>query len=625
MKKLYFIISCLITSVSFGQILSDDFNYADASLLTGNGWTAFSGAGTQSVDVGASNGLIYAGYSGLTGFTGAAEGNAARLDNTGEDVNRTFTAVTSGSIYYSFLINVADGTTGYYAGLNTTGTTFGNRLFVRPATTGKVNFGISNNTTANYAAGEYDLGTTYLIIVKYDVSAAGNYSMWIKSAGVPASEVAAGAPDVTGSGAGSATIGGFFFRQYSATQNMTIDGLRMYTTWFDTTPCDLALGTEVASCDNSTLAIDTYSVTIPFTGGATGSYTLNTTSGTISGDNPSSVATGNIIISGVAEGTSVTLTVSGACDITKNIASPECKPINTLPFNESFPYTAGNSLGAEQKWTVVNSGDNILVEAGNLTYTGITSSGNSVSFIGVGAESRTPFTDTTSGTIYASFLTSVTDLSGITVDLTNTYFALFTTNSGASTNARVWLRKNGTQYQYGLGTAASPTDWDATLYDANTTQYVVLGYDYTANSLSLFINPTVGASGVTPTISVTMAAPLTSVGGFMLRQDAANTTPGMVIDELTIDTVPNFTLSSSSFNAIEGLSMYPNPLSGNTLNITSTANTAMSVQIFDLLGKEVVKADVVNNSVNVAKLTAGVYVVKITEEGKTATRKLVIK
>jgi hypothetical protein len=84
-------------------------------------------------------------------------------------------------------------------------------------------------------------------------------------------------------------------------------------------------------------------------------------------------------------------------------------------------------------------------------------------------------------------------------------------------------------------------------------------------------------------------------------------------------------LSSSSFDNINGLTMYPNPVSGNTLYLTSTANAAMSVQIFDLLGKEVMKANVVNNAVNVAKLTAGVYVVKITEDGKTATRKLVIK
>jgi hypothetical protein len=87
----------------------------------------------------------------------------------------------------------------------------------------------------------------------------------------------------------------------------------------------------------------------------------------------------------------------------------------------------------------------------------------------------------------------------------------------------------------------------------------------------------------------------------------------------------NAPLSSSSFDNINGLTMYPNPLSGNTLYLTSTANAAMSVQIFDLLGKEVLKATVVNNTVNVAKLTTGVYVVKISEEGKTATRKLVIQ
>jgi hypothetical protein len=85
------------------------------------------------------------------------------------------------------------------------------------------------------------------------------------------------------------------------------------------------------------------------------------------------------------------------------------------------------------------------------------------------------------------------------------------------------------------------------------------------------------------------------------------------------------TLSSSSFNAIEGLTMYPNPLKGNTLYLTSTANADMSVQIFDVLGKEVVKSNVINNAVNVSGLNAGIYIVKITEEGKTATRKLVIQ
>ena len=121
---------------------------------------------------------------------------------------------------------------------------------------------------------------------------------------------------------------------------------------------------------------------------------------------------------------------------------------------------------------------------------------------------------------------------------------------------------------------------------------------------------------------------LLNASTFFLRQDSATETPTVQVDELRIgtawaDVVPQ--TAGINDNNINGLTMYPNPVSGNTLYLTSTANAAMSVQIFDLLGKEVLKATVVNNAVNVAKLTAGVYVVKITEEGKTATRKLVIK
>ncbi|MFN7015317.1 MAG: T9SS type A sorting domain-containing protein, partial [Bacteroidia bacterium] len=74
----------------------------------------------------------------------------------------------------------------------------------------------------------------------------------------------------------------------------------------------------------------------------------------------------------------------------------------------------------------------------------------------------------------------------------------------------------------------------------------------------------------------------------------------------------NINTLSIADNNIEGLKMYPNPVSGNTLYLTSTNNLNMSVQIFDLLGKEVIKSNVINNTINVANLQAGVYVVKIT-------------
>ncbi|HEX8563700.1 MAG TPA: T9SS type A sorting domain-containing protein [Flavobacterium sp.] len=78
-------------------------------------------------------------------------------------------------------------------------------------------------------------------------------------------------------------------------------------------------------------------------------------------------------------------------------------------------------------------------------------------------------------------------------------------------------------------------------------------------------------------------------------------------------------------NAIAGLSVYPNPVVNGNLFITSDSGASKTVVIFDVLGKQVVKATVTDQPVNVSNLNGGVYIVKITEDGKTATRKLVIK
>lgn len=77
-------------------------------------------------------------------------------------------------------------------------------------------------------------------------------------------------------------------------------------------------------------------------------------------------------------------------------------------------------------------------------------------------------------------------------------------------------------------------------------------------------------------------------------------------------------------NAIAGLKVYPNPVTNGTLYISTQANAERTVQIYDILGKQVVNKVTSNEVINVSNLNAGVYIVKITEEGKTASRKLVI-
>jgi hypothetical protein len=78
-------------------------------------------------------------------------------------------------------------------------------------------------------------------------------------------------------------------------------------------------------------------------------------------------------------------------------------------------------------------------------------------------------------------------------------------------------------------------------------------------------------------------------------------------------------------NQIAGLNVFPNPVTNGNLFITSDSNTAKAVTIIDILGKEVAKATVTDQPMNVSALNSGVYILKITEAGKTATSKLVVR
>lgn len=108
---------------------------------------------------------------------------------------------------------------------------------------------------------------------------------------------------------------------------------------------------------------------------------------------------------------------------------------------------------------------------------------------------------------------------------------------------------------------------------------------------------------------------------FEMRSYADGPTGGGVIyyDDMSV--------SSSlkvSQNIINGLNLYPNPVTSGTFYISTDSNDVKSVSIYDVLGKQVLKTKT-NNAVNVSALTSGVYILKITENGSTATRKLVIK
>ena len=151
--------------------------------------------------------------------------------------------------------------------------------------------------------------------------------------------------------------------------------------------------------------------------------------------------------------------------------------------------------------------------------------------------------------------------------------------------------------------------------------------------VKLWVNPS-GLGDATPpaenaTMTNTGGTDLASISKILIRQGSATDTPELQFDEIRVGTtwaeVTPPSTAGLSDNNISGLTMYPNPLKGNTLFITSTANAEMNVKIYNVLGKEVLSTKVNNTSVDVSNLASGVYIVKVTEEGKTATRKLVIQ
>ena len=306
-----------------------------------------------------------------------------------------------------------------------------------------------------------------------------------------------------------------------------------------------------------------------------------------------------------------------------------------LPYYESFNYTDASNLGGQGGWANLNSGDEVLVQTGNLAYSGLqVSAGNSISFDGVGIDPQLTIASQTSNEVFSSFIIKVTDLT-VANNANGGYFFGFGSNS-TTFSSTVWFKQNGVQFNIGLDKNTSTTNFvfDTVNHDINTEIFIVISYNFTTNESKMWINPLStslsNATAPTATLTAITGTDRTTIDRIFIRQDSASETPFIVLDEVRIgnswaDVTPVATASSNSFNAIEGLKMYPNPLSGNTLNFSSTANAEMSIQIFDILGKEVINTKVVNNTVNTSKLNAGVYIVKITEEGNTATRKLVVR
>ena len=271
---------------------------------------------------------------------------------------------------------------------------------------------------------------------------------------------------------------------------------------------------------------------------------------------------------------------------------------------DDFTYTDGALVG-NGSWT--NQGGT----AGTLLVT----SGEAVVTQDSGSEDgELKFTDDlTSGIVTATFDIRVTStgMSGSDFE----YFAHFSNDTEFNFRTRIDVISPTSSGDYTLGLSATSSTNDASLstdFSFGATVSVEIAYDIDTGTASL----TVGAETVTSSGSTG-----DTIDSFNLRQSNSSSDETIFIDNLVISFDDNL---STEDNIIEGFNMYPNPTSTGFVNIKSRSNSKLTASVYDVLGKQVIN-ETITNKLNVSKLNSGVYVMRITQDDATITKKLVIK
>ena len=285
----------------------------------------------------------------------------------------------------------------------------------------------------------------------------------------------------------------------------------------------------------------------------------------------------------------------------------------TLPISESFSYADGSLDG--NGWLSYGG------TAGDL----LVSSGQAVLQMGGGSEDISLVFTSVSGSLYYGLDFSVDDLGAPYTGADNEYFAHFKTD-GFDYSARLDIvpPTGGGDFSVGISSDQSTADivW-ATDLTYGTTYRVIVKYDQDTNQAQLWIDASV--EGDTSILGNDQVDPGDSVSQFSFRQALSSQSETIRVDNVKISTTFNAVVLEVSDNQIENFRFSPNPTSLGYVNISSRSQTAMKVNVFDILGKQVINATVANNRLDVSSLNTGIYIMRVSQDDATTTKKLVIQ
>jgi hypothetical protein len=141
-----------------------------------------------------------------------------------------------------------------------------------------------------------------------------------------------------------------------------------------------------------------------------------------------------------------------------------------------------------------------------------------------------------------------------------------------------------------------------------------------ANAIALVYNSASTGISHGDDQSVTRSPDVT--GNFVLHTTANASlffSPGLKVDGAALSTKQNI---------LGDVRFYPNPVnknSGGFVTISSNSTEKITAKIYSVIGKMIKNISVNNNQIDITNLSTGLYLVKITQDNKSITKKLLIE
>ncbi|TYP99690.1 hypothetical protein C7447_101294 [Tenacibaculum adriaticum] len=236
-------------TVSFEENFDYGTTAGDLTTISSDNWVNHSGTANQ---------LLYTTESlSMTDYP-SNTGGAITLSSAGsEDVNSSFTPITSKMVYTSALINlseVGDGTYFFHLMEEDGSFAYSARVGAKSDGAGNILFGIgASSSSLTYGTTPFNLGTTYLLVASYNIDN-GVSNLYVLTSALESEPLT---PEATNTGSAGNTANRIGIRQGGGGPTGTIDGIRVANTWSSIMSNDV-LEDEVVGTKVSNKAIYTY-------------------------------------------------------------------------------------------------------------------------------------------------------------------------------------------------------------------------------------------------------------------------------------------------------------------------------------------------------------------------------